>query len=246
MIRGLWISASGLDPAMRAQEILANNLANVGTEGFRADHVAFHRLVGTAGGERASASPPELAEAASASPALQQRIDLTPASIETTDNPFHLALQGAGFFTVQAPEGERYSRDGSLRRAADGTLLHASGHPIASEGGSITVPADASFVVASDGRVLVNGESRGRLKIVSLPDATALRHAGQNLLSSATPGVEDGATQVVQGALESANVDPVDTMVQMMALLRTFEANQRAILTQDGSLARLINWAAGS
>ncbi len=245
MIRGLWISAAALDPAAKAQEILANNLANVQTGGFRQDRLAFHRVAADALG--APAPPPfgPAADTRVAAPILAQTVDLSEGTVETTSNPEHVALQGPGFFAVQGPSGELYTRDGSLHRGTDGTVLHQSGYPLLTDSGPLVVPPDSEMVVGSDGTVFVDGTPRGRLKVVSLPDPTALRHAGRGLIASDQPGVEDRSSRVVQGALESGNVDPVGSMVEMMSLVRTYEANQRAILTQDQSLGRLISWASG-
>jgi flagellar basal-body rod protein FlgF len=261
MIRGLWISAGGMTPAVRAQEILANNLANAATGGFRQDRLAFHRelspategqgvarvagVAGTAGTVGAAGPSSGAATAGSAAPSLVDRLDLSAGSMETTGSKFHLAVSGPGYLVVQGPDGELYTRDGTLQRATDGTLQHRSGYPILSEGGAISVPPGADFTVAADGTVFVDGSPSGKLRVVALPDPTAVHHAGAGLLSSDVPGETDSASRVVQGSLEGANVDPVLTMVDMMGLLRGFEANQKAIVAQDGSLGRLIQWAAG-
>jgi flagellar basal body rod protein FlgG len=257
MIRGLWISAAALSPTTRAQEILANNLANAATGGFRQDRVAFERVVQDAGaasgatGTAAPAGTPGVAsvsgveEGLGAAPRLVTRIDPGPGPLETTDSPFHLAVAGPGYFAVQSPDGELYTRDGTLQLAPDGTLLHRSGYPLLTEGGALTVPPGGAFAVASDGTVSVNGESRGKLRVVALPDSSSLSHAGTGLLRSAVPGEADATSRVIQGSLEGANVDPVLAMVDMVSLLRGFEANQRAIIAQDGTLGRLVQWANG-
>jgi flagellar basal body rod protein FlgG len=257
MIRGLWISAAALSPTTRAQEILANNLANAATGGFRQDRVAFERVVqdvgaasdatGTAApaGTRGASGMPGVEEGLGAAPRLVTRIDPGPGPLETTDSPFHLAVSGPGYFAVQGPDGELYTRDGTLQLAPDGTLLHRSGYPLLTEGGALTVPPGGAFSVASDGTVSVNGESGGKLRVVTLSDPSSLSHAGTGLLRSAAPGEADATSRVIQGSLEGANVDPVLAMVDMVSLLRGFEANQRAIIAQDGTLGRLVQWANG-
>jgi flagellar basal-body rod protein FlgF len=257
MIRGLWISAAALSPTTRAQEILANNLANAGTGGFRQDRVAFERVVqaaGAASGATGAAAPAGapgalgvsgVEEGLGAAPRLITRLDPGPGPLETTDSPYHLAVAGPGYFAVQGPDGELYTRDGTLQLAPDGTLLHRSGYPLLTEGGALTVPPGGDFTVASDGTVSVNGESRGKLRVVALPDPSSLSHAGTGLLRSAIPGEADATSRVIQGSLEGANVDPVLAMVDMVTLLRGFEANQRAIIAQDGTLGRLVQWANG-
>ena len=109
----------------------------------------------------------------------------------------------------------------------------------------LTLPPGATFDVASDGTVLINGKAGGKISLFSLPDASQIRHAGSGLISYTGDAEEDAASSIVQGSLEGSNVDPVAIMVEMMALLRGMEANQKAITAQDGSLGRLIQWAAG-
>lgn len=257
MIRGLFISAAALSPTTRAQEILANNLANSATGGFRQDRVAFERVVQEAGaavgatgtgagtGTSGAVSGLGVEEASGAAPRLVTRLDPGPGPLETTDSPYHLAVSGPGYLAVQGPDGELYTRDGTLQLAPDGTLLHRSGYPLLTEGGALTIPPGGALSVASDGTVSVNGESRGKIRVVTLPDPSSLSHGGTGLLRSAVPGEADTTSRVIQGSLEGANVDPVLAMVDMVTLLRGFEANQRAIIAQDGTLGRLVQWANG-
>jgi flagellar basal body rod protein FlgG len=287
MIRGIWISASAMEPMIRAQEILANNLANAGTSGFRQDRFAFHgantpglptgpagaaaepagaapRLTGSSGNASGAAaaatgaaspstaaSSPTAARPGSAAqlgsaeaPVLTGKIDLESASFETTGDQFHLAIAGPGFFTVQGPEGELYSRDGTLQRATDGTILHHSGYPLMTEGGNLVVPKGSELTVGLDGTAFVDGSAVGKLRIAAL-DSQQLSHAGAGLVRSAQPAGTDTESRVLQGSIEGANVNGVLAMIEMMELQRGFEANQRAILTQDGSLGRLVQWASG-
>jgi flagellar basal-body rod protein FlgF len=245
MIRGLMVSARALTPLENAQEILANNLANSATGGFRQDRVAFHSQVAAALGGGAQPAAAEAVTGTAAATELTQSVDLSTGPLEMTEDRFHLAANGPGFFVVQGPEGDLYTRDGALHLGPDGTLLHKSGYPILSEGGAIVVPAGGTFSVAADGSITVNGEARGKVRLVTLADARGVTHAGPGLLRSETPAEADATSGIVQGAVEGANVDPVSTMVQMMSLLHDYEANQKALLTQDGSLGRLIQWAAG-
>ena len=225
MNRGIQVSAAALTPLSRAQEILANNLANVSTTGFRQDRIGFERLL------------------ASATPSLGRQIALDPGALDTTGGVLDLALVGPGFFTVQTPDGLAYTRDGSLSLDAEGQLVHRSGNPIVGEGGPIQLPPGATFEVAADGTVRVNGAAEGRLQIVTFTDPSTLRHAGRGLLTSETPGETLETARVAQGSIEASNVDPVGTMVEMMTLLRSFEANHSALMTQDQTLAQLVRWA---
>jgi flagellar basal-body rod protein FlgF len=239
MLRGMWISASALSPAQRAQEILANNLANVGTPGFRQVRFAFQQEANALG----LPLLPGGAAPSSEAPGLVTQLDLAEASLETTGNPLDLSLSGSGFFAVQGPEGPLYTRDASLVRGLDGTLLHRSGHPILTEGGPVIVPETGTVEVSADGNVKVDGSTVGRLQVVELPDPTLLRLAGRNLIQTNAEVLPVESPVVVQGAVEGANSDPVATMIEMLAILRSYQANQSAISTQDASLGQLIRWA---
>jgi flagellar basal-body rod protein FlgF len=244
MIRGLMVSADAMTPIQHAQEILSNNLANAVTGGFRQDRLAFHQAEESARGASLPAGS-AVESGSAAAPELVEQLDFRVGPLQATQDRLNLAISGPGFFVVQGPQGELYTRDGSLRLGADGTLLHRSGYPILTEGGPITLPPSAEFTVAADGTAMVNGAAAGKLRLVALPDTKGVQHAGEGLVRSDTPAETDAGSRVVQGFLEGANVDPVSTMVDMMALLHNYEANQKAILTQDGSLGRLIQWAAG-
>lgn len=239
MIRGLWISASSLSARQHAQEILANNLANVGTPGFRQMRFAFQQAEEAVRPHELPGGSPAPAEA----PGLATRLDLAPGPLEMTGSPFDLALAGPGFFVVQGPDGPLYTREAALIRGLDGTLIHKSGHPILTEGGPLTISEDSTFSVSDDGAIVIDGVAAGRLQVVDLGAPAALQPVGQNLLHTEAPGEALLSPRVVQGALESANADPVASMIDMMAVLRAYQANQNAIVTQDESLGQLIRWA---
>ena len=233
-MRGLVTSGSVLQPAFDLQQILANNLANSGVAGFRADRAAFERIL--------EAHPLRPGDPL-ARIGLTARIDESSGPLEETGQPLHLALQGPGYFAVSTPEGERYTRMGDFVLGAEGALQTRSGAQIQTENGPVVVPAAGEFVVAPDGGVLVNGQPAGRLRIVTFPDPTGLRHLGQGLLASDAEPEAAAGYQILQGRLEGSNVSPIHTMVEMMALLRFAEANQRAFQAQDGALEGLIQWA---
>lgn len=251
MIEGIRTSASALSPLMRAQEVLTNNLANVNTPAFRQDRVSFARLSDEADaavaitGPLVAGNPGLLGQpgAATRGPAVRTHADARPGAFDTTGSPLDLAVRGDAYFVVQTPEGELYTRDGALSRAADGTLLHRSGHPLLSDGGPLVLPEGRHLVVDDSGRVFADAEEIGQIRLVELPDTAGLEHVGSNLVRSTIPGTDAEDAGVVQGSLEQSNVEAVETLVQMMAWMRSFEANQSALLTQDAGLGRLIEWA---
>lgn len=230
MIRGLEFSSQILTPAARAQELIANSLANSSTPGFRAERFTFSREEGET--------------------VVRSVLDLTPGPLERTSNTFDVALQGEGFFVVQTDDGPAYTRDGSFRLDAAGTLIHQSGATVQADGGEIVVPPNATVTITSEGDVRANGidfgatgASLGRLRVVEFEDPSSLRHLGRNLIGSESEPIDVKTPRVSQGSLESANVEPIRTMIDMIAIQRLFEANQSALMTQGGTLGKLIQWA---
>jgi flagellar basal-body rod protein FlgF len=233
MVRGILTSAGGMRPALWAQSILSHNLANASTSGFRQERLGYAQPTGaarTASGARAGA------------PELVTRLDPTPGAYEVTDRPLDLALQGDGYFAVQTPEGERYTRAGHFLRAEDGTLVTPQGHPLLADGGPIVLPAGAELQVAADGTLRAGEQNLGRLRLVSFGPETPLAPAGAGLLAAQGEAATAAGLRVQQGVLEGPNVTPVQAMVEMISLLRHFEMNQKALQVQDESLGQLLNW----
>ena len=236
MIRGLYVAAEGMAARQKAQDAIANNLANLNTTGFKADRPAFatvyerqlYRVQGTR-------SQP--IGALSAGAILRELYtDLQQGALTTTGNPLDVAIDGAGFFAVQTPQGVRYTRNGAFQRNAGGILTTHAGDPVLGEGNQpIRVPPNATVHIGEDGAVLANGTRVGRLLIV------------QGNLTKAPDGDFVGAAQpianprVVAGALEASNVNMVREMVTMIELIRAYETHQKIIQAHDDTLQRAIN-----
>jgi flagellar basal-body rod protein FlgG len=233
VIPGLYTASSGMVAHQAKLDVLANNLANADTVGFKADVPAVD----------VSGSPPfDLSgqESPAASPgAGRLGLDLSPGILKQTGNPFDLAILGTGLFVVQTPQGERYTRAGSFTRDANGFLVTPEGFQLLSDGGPVRVP-EGGLRVGSRGEIA----GAGRLRIVAGPDHPGLTKAGGNLyalIPGAAPPPAAPETTVVQGQLESSNVNVVRTMVEMLATLRSYEAYQRTIQALD----QTANQAAG-
>ncbi len=239
MVKGIHTSGGAMRAALVAQEILANNLANAGTTGFRQTKTAF-RLSPAMGPPTDGAAP------TAPMPEVVTRMDQAPGAFQVTEAPLDFAIRGDGFFAVQTDDGERYTRGGHFRLAEDGTLVTSQGHPVLADGGPVVVPLDAQLEVGADGSLIASGQSLGRLQVITFEEGTGgLRYVGSGLLAADGEPVPAEDAQVLQGVLESPNVSPVQAMVDMIALMRHFEMNQRAIRTQDETLGRLIDWARG-
>lgn len=238
MVKGIHASAGAMRHAMTAQAILANNLANAQATGFKQDRIAF-RLANTQ-------APPDNAGADVApGPELITHLDQRPGAFEVTERALDLAIQGEGFFTVQTPDGERYTRAGHFQVAEDGTLITPQGFAVLADGGPITVPAGGEIQIASDGTVRSGEQTLGRIGVATFEDAPGFTHIGGGLLATDAAPIPSEEARVLQGVLEGPNIEPIQAMVEMITLLRHFEMNQKAVSAQDESLGTLLSWARG-
>lgn len=222
--------------------ITANNLANVNTTGFKRETMAFqdvfHRFGNdildpfTAINERSMLPAPE--DTAQVRIALTH-IDFSQGPVKQTGNPLDVALQGEGFFKIRTPEGDLYTRNGSFRLTPSGELVTQQGFPVLGDGGPITLEPNAQVLIGPDGQIQADGEPIGILNLVTFTNLQALEKLGHNLFRfrPGTRAAEQPAvnTTVAQGYLESANVEVVGEMVNMIAAQRSFEAYQKVMQT---------------
>ena len=224
MDRLIYLSMSGAKASMQRQDVLANNLANVSTTGFRAEMAAFRAVPVRGDGATTRAF------------ALETTIgyDAKPGPVTSTGNPLDVAMDGNAWLAVQALDGtEAYTRAGALQVNAEGTLVTPSGLPVNGDGGPITLPAGAVPEISGDGTVSarlgnVRPEVVGRLKLVT-PEAPLTR-GNDGLFRGADGDLPADATARLQsGALEGSNVSPVETMVAMIAAARQFEQQMKML-----------------
>jgi flagellar basal-body rod protein FlgF len=225
MDRLIYLSMSGAQATLERQDVLANNLANASTNGFRAELEAFRGV------------PVRGQGATTRVYALESTVgyDSSPGPIQTTGRPLDVAMQGNAWLAVQSLDGtEAYTRAGSLQLNADGQLVTTDGLPVLGEGGPITLPANAQVTIGADGSITTTvpgnrPQQSGRLKLVT-PEAPLVR--GTDGLFRASDGNDlaaDPAASVQSGALEGSNVSPVQTMVQMIAASRQFEQQMKML-----------------
>jgi flagellar basal-body rod protein FlgF len=219
MDRMIYLSMSGATATMQRQDVLANNLANVSTVGFRAELHAFRSV------------PVQGSGASTRVYALES----TP-GYDATGRNLDVAMRGNAWLAVQALDGtEAYTRGGALDISSDGTLTTRGGLPALGDGGPIQVPANTQISIAADGTVSARSAagvstSVGRLKLVT-PEAPLQR--GDDGLFRAEEGelAADATARVQDGALEGSNVNPVEAMVSMIGAARQFEAQMKLIQT---------------
>ncbi len=230
MDRLIYLSMAGAKANMQRQDVLANNLANASTPGFRAELHAFRAV------------PVQGSGASTRVYALETTpgYDASPGVIANTGRPLDVAMRGNAWLAVQGLDGtEAYTRGGSLEVGADGTLLTRNGLQVMGDGGPIQVPANSEVSIAADGTVSARGANGrntavGRLKLVT-PEAPMNRGADGLFRAADGELPADATARLQDGALEGSNVSPVETMVAMISAARQFEAQMRMLQTAEGN-----------
>jgi len=209
---------------MREMAVVANNIANASTTGFRREGVVFSEYVAAFGAD------PSLSMA-HASP---RHVDLTQATVSQTGGSFDFAIQGEGFFLVETPQGERLTRAGSFTPSAEGELVTADGYRLLDAGGApVFVPPDArSIALASDGTLSADGQPLTRLGLWQPTYPLALRHQSGTLFDGGALEPVEGAT-ILQGRLEDSNVQPVSEIARMIGVQRAYELGQKFLDAED-------------
>lgn len=217
------IAASGLRSRMESLDMLANNLANASTGGYKSDR-EFYSLY---------AAPEAAYNDPLATMPLVERpwTDFSQASLRATGSPLDVALSGRGFFAVNGPAGPLYTRNGSFRVAASGALITADGYPVRSRGGVPLNVGTGSFEIAKDGTVRQNGNVIGQLEIADFTSTAGLVKRGRNYFQSAAlpPGKAPPETAVEQGHLEDSNAGSAEGAVRLIQVMRQFEMLQKAV-----------------
>ncbi|MBP6894845.1 MAG: flagellar basal-body rod protein FlgG [Gammaproteobacteria bacterium] len=257
MINSLWISKTGMEAQQTQLDVISHNLANVSTTGYKRANAVFQdlmyqnlRQVGANANEQTQL-PTGLQLGLGVRTIATSR-SFTQGSLQSTTNQLDMAIKGNGFFQVTMPDGSTgYTRDGSFQVDAQGRIVTSSGLPIAN---GITVPTTATSVsVATDGTVtatLPNNatpQNIGTIALVNFINPAGLEPRGDNLFAeTAASGQPNGGTAgtnglgtVVQGMLETSNVNVVTELVSMIQTQRAYEMNSKAIQTSDQMLQKL-------
>lgn len=257
MIRSLYIAKTGLDAQQTQLDVVTNNLANVGTTGFKRSRAVFEELMyqnlRQVGGQTSDQTrlPSGLQVGTGVRVVASERIHAQ-GNLNKTDNPKDVAINGAGFFQVLMPDGTTsYTRDGSFQTDSAGQLVTASGYPVQP---AITLPQTAtSLTIGRDGMVSVtqagstNSVQVGQLQLTTFLNPAGLQSSGENLYketdasgtaNQTNPGL-NGAGVLSQGYVEASNVNVVEELVNMIATQRAYEINSKAVQTSDQMLARL-------
>ena len=238
MDNSLLVSLSHQLAAYRAMDVIANNIANVSTPGFKREAAKFEEFVTwvTPSEEQKGPQPVSFVKDAGV------MRDLSQGNLDHTGAPFDLALNGQGYFSVQTPQGERYTRSGHFTLDAGGQLVTSDGYPLLGEGGAITItPGDGDVHVAADGTLSGKTGQIAKLKLVDFPNARALLKEGASLYSTTQTPATPTALSVQQGVLESSNVQPVIEISHMVEVMRSYEATATLSNSQEDLMRQAID-----
>ncbi len=217
MQNGLYVAASAQVALERRLETIADNIANMNTVGYRATGVSFEAQLAGAGETR-------LAYVSSGADYLSRRIG----GLVKTDNPLDFAVQGDGWFGIQTPAGTAYTRDGRARIDETGTMRTLNGDPVLDAGGApiLVDPGAGPVTVSADGMISQNGRGVGAIGLFAIDGGANLSRAESSGVipdRPATPILDFTRDGVVQGAVESSNVDPVREMTRLIEVSRAFD-----------------------
>jgi flagellar basal-body rod protein FlgG len=257
MMNSLWISKTGMEAQQTQLDVISNNLANVSTNGFKRASAVFEdlmyqnlRQVGSSSTEQSQL--PTGLQVGLGVRTISTARSFAQGSLQQSGNPLDTAIQGNGFFQVTMPDGTiSYTRDGSFQLDSQGRLVTAGGLPIAN---GITIPATAQSVsISSDGIVTamipgnVTPQPMGNISLANFVNPAGLEPKGNNLYgetaasgqpATGTPGA-NGLGTVMQGYVETSNVNIVQELVNMIQTQRAYEMNSKAVQTTDQMLQKL-------
>jgi flagellar basal-body rod protein FlgF len=236
---GWAFAASAMQRQAERLDAIANNLANLSTAGYKAQAVGFDRLLAAAlapvSAFDAPAAPPTVLSA-------RTTTDFSPGPVIETGRALDAAIEGPGFFVVEGPHGPELTRAGAFTRDGQGRLVTLDGLPVVgADRRLVQLPSAGEVRLTPDGSVLVNDAPAGRLLLVDVSSAQLRRGEGARFVPSARTALVPAAVRVLPGALEGPNVNPVRALVELIDVLRTYEAAQRAVRQIDDTVGRAIN-----
>jgi len=235
MTQAMYVSASAMNALAGKQDVIANNLANANTDGYKSDVAVFKSFKETydeslgflGGGIKLDDVSHRFEQGA----------------LAYTGNPLNAAITGNAMFAVMTPKGERYTRSGNFSLNQSGELVTGEGYAVVGEGGTLKIEG-GNVAILADGSVSVDGAVVGKMKTVGFQNSADLTKEGQNLYafkSGVAPGPVGSDVTVSGGYIEKSDVDSVREMVSMIALQRAYELNQKSIVTADDTLRQAIS-----
>ena len=219
---------------LREMQVVAHNIANTNTPGFKAERLIFQEFL----------SNPQSRDSLSFVTDIGTARDMDTGPLSSTGNTFDIALSGDGFFTIETPLGERYTRHGRFQLDGERQLVTSEGYPVLGQNGPLTIPTDEGEIsIASDGTITTEDTQVGQIQVVTFEDPQQLRKAASGLFI-APDGVdaqEPDTVQMVQGMVEESNVQPILEITRMMGIHRTHDSVARMLRQENDRVKDMID-----
>ncbi len=217
----LFIALSKQLAIRREMDVIANNLANTSSPGFKNEQMMFIEYLTEAGPQGKVSLVQDISLAR----------DLREGIFKRTNNKLDVAIHGKGWFVIETDQGERYTRNGHFRLNQDGEMVTTSGQRVMTTDGEpiVFTPGDTDIIIKGDGKVTANGEDRGTLRVVTFDNERLLRKVAGNLFRIDSQPDEKSNAELVQGVIEQSNVQPVMEISRMIKAMRSYESNQALI-----------------
>lgn len=252
MEKGSYVAVSGSMAQERAMEIIANNMANIATSGFKADRLVFEAHLQKNLDAKADVPNPEEIRDGHFSKRIHDSTylvspksytDFSQGPLRSTPNPLDIALQGDGFMVVKAEDGIRYTRGGVFEINQQGELVTGDGLQLLDKNNKPIQIGNKSIIIQTGGRIFTeDNEPIADIQVVKFQDKGLLEKRGSGLYESSKPEMaEDSDALVRQSFLEGSNINPVSEMTKMITVLRAYETLQKAIQSEDEMTGRLIS-----
>lgn len=250
MVRGLYTGWTGLYNEQKRLDVIANNIANSATTGYKQEGVtsqSFDEMLTIKVRDYSVKMPQTIGNMSLGVKVGEVYTNHGQGSLRPTGNTYDLALDGSGFFTMKVTDADgndhiRYTRAGNFTITKEGYVTDADGNHLQSESGDLMVPTDAEIVFDTDGTVYANGEAIDKVLLADFEDYNYLKKFADTMyepVDGATQKEADGALR--QKFLEQSNVNVIQEMTQMIAITRAYEANQKIVQAMDATLDQAVN-----
>lgn len=246
MIQGLYAAATGMMAVEDRHAVIANNIANASTTGFKRQDTVQEGFYEMYLGAMHSPSLFDVQKGPGGGVHVMETFtDLSAGPLKTTGNPLDIALMGPGYLTVETPNGERFTRNGQLSLNSDGELITEDGYRVLGTGGQGITVQGAHVEFDEEGRVMADGQPVGQLRLVEFEDPHMLTREGHTLYVASDAAMRRSTTaantRIAPESLEASNIQVPIEMINMLLAVRAYAANQTAITTISDTASRLIN-----
>lgn len=235
MDSGAYAACAGLTARSQQLDLIAQDLANANTTGYRSQRTAFQTVLAAS----KSAIPNVWSGRLNAFGVLgKSTLNPAPGNLENTGSPLDLGIEGDAYFAIQTPSGVRYTRNGQFTVSAQGVLVTRDGFPVTGDQGPIHV-ASGALSISGDGTLSVDGALAGKIALVQFPSTAALQAEGSSYYTTDAAAMPSVHARVRQGALESSNVNPIASAVELVSVQRNAQMLQRALSTFHSDFDRI-------